>query len=79
MANLLFRLEHLLSGVAHGVSYYLGWLKILADQVGDCAGRDAEFEISGALGAPNDQLQRFRHCSDGPISAPALAATEIAN
>jgi hypothetical protein len=33
MANLLFRLVHLPSAVAHGVSYHLGWLKILADQV----------------------------------------------
>jgi hypothetical protein len=33
MANLLFRLVHLPSAVAHGVSYNLGWLKILADQV----------------------------------------------
>ena len=28
---------------------------------------------------PNYYLSLFRHCSDGPISATALAATEIAN
>ena len=30
--------------------------------------REAESEISGELRAPNDQLQRFRQCSNGPIS-----------
>jgi len=41
--------------------------------------RDAELEISGSLDAPNGQLPPFRHCSDGPVCAAALAATEIAN
>ena len=40
--------------------------------------RDAEFEISGAFCGPNDQLQRFRYCSGGPVSAAALAVDSAA-
>lgn len=36
--------------------------------------REAEFEISGALRVSNDQLQQFRQCSSGPISAAGVSS-----
>ena len=38
--------------------------------------RGAELETSGSSDASNIQLPPIRRCSDGSISAPALAATE---
>jgi hypothetical protein len=68
MANLLFRLVHLPSAVAHGVSYHLGWLKILADQVKQSSPPGViEVEIAGA------QL-RLRGAVDGTVLSTVLRA-----
>jgi hypothetical protein len=80
MANLLFRLVHLPSAVAHGVSYHLGWLKILADQVSrwvaaNLLRRPGLSYLAKKIGQDRVVLTRSRHA---PVSQE-LAAVGQAN